>query len=150
MQRCIAIGTIGIGLLLAGCSQNMQTTDTAGVLAPGQTAPATTGSTTADSSATPVMPQIDKKSCEEVKVEMVAFKEAKIPQKLEQFGQSKYTPTAEELSRFQRYVEVNQAMKSRCAAMLQAEKPAEGTKKKKKAKVLEQAPAQPAATESSG
>jgi hypothetical protein len=147
MQRCIATVTIGLGLTLAACSQGPQTTGTTGAIAPGQTA---TGTAVADASSTSVMPQVDKKSCEEIKVEMTAFQEAKIPQKLEQFGQSKYTPTADELPRFQRYVEVNQAMKSRCASMLQAEKPADTTKKKKKTKVIEQAPAEPAATDSSG
>jgi hypothetical protein len=152
MQRCIAIGITGLGLLLAACSQGTQSTGTTGAIAPGQGAPATTGTTAADASTALVLPQVEKKSCEEIKVEMVALQEAKIPQKLEQFGQSKYTPTAEELPRFQRYVEVNQAMKSRCASMLQAEKPAETTKKKKKVKVLEQAPAAPEApvTDSSG
>lgn len=151
MQRTIGITIFGLGLLLAGCSQSTQTTGTTGAVAPGQTAPAATGTTTADASSAAVLPQVDKKSCEELKVELTGFQEAKIPQKLEQFGQSKYTPTPEELPRFQRYVQVNQNMKTRCAAM-QAEKPAETTKKKKKKVKIEQAPATPEApvTDSSG
>ncbi len=117
MQRTIGITILGLGLLLAGCSQSTQTTGTTGAVAPGQTAPASTGTTTADASSAAVLPQVDKKSCEELKVELTGFQEAKIPQKLEQFAQSKYTPTAEELPRFQRYVQVNQNMKTRCAAM---------------------------------
>lgn len=151
MQRTIAITALGLGLLLAGCAQSTQTTGTTGAVAQGQAAPAT-GAATTDASAAAVLPQVDKKSCEELKVEMTGFQEAKIPQKLEQFAQSKYTPTAEELPRFQRYVQVNQNMKTRCAAMMQAEKPAETTKKKKKKTIIEQAPAKPeaTATESSG
>lgn len=151
MRHSIGLGVMGIGLLLAGCSQDMQSTGTTGVVATGQ-APAATGTATADASTTPVLPQVDKKSCEELKVELTAFKDAKVPQKLEQFAQSKYTPTAEELPRFQRYVEVNQSMKTRCAAMLQAEKPTETKKTKKKVKILEQAPAETtnATPESSG
>ena len=152
MQRFIGISLLGLGLLLAGCSQSTQTTGTTGAVAPGQTAPAATGTTTADASSAAVLPQVDKKSCEELKVELTGFQEAKIPQKLEQFAASKYTPTAEELPRFQRYVQVNQNMKTRCAAMQQAEKPAETTKKKKKKTKIEQAPATPEApaTDSSG
>ncbi|MEZ5926250.1 MAG: hypothetical protein R3D57_17910 [Hyphomicrobiaceae bacterium] len=149
MRRCITIGAIGLTLALAACSQGAQTTGTTGAIAPSQ-ADATAGTATADATAAAVLPQVDKKSCEELKVEFTSFQEAKIPQKLEQFAQSKYTPTAEELPRFQRYVQVNQAMKSRCATMMQAEKPAEATKvaKKKKKTILEQAP--PATSESSG
>lgn len=148
----------GIALLLAGCAQDNQATGTTGVVAPGQAAPA--AGTTADASAAAVLPQVDKKSCEELKVEMTGFTDAKIPQKLEQFGQSKYTPTPDELPRFQRYVEVNQSMKTRCAAMQKADKPADAPKKKKKktAKVESTTPVAPApaatpeaaATDSSG
>lgn len=151
MQRLIVISILGTGLLLAGCAQSTQTESTTGAVAPGQAAPAA-GAASADASSAAVLPQVDKKSCEELKVELTGFEEAKIPQKLEQFAASKYTPTAEELPRFQRYVQVNQNMKTRCAAMMQqAEKPAETTKKKKKTKV-EKAPATPEApaTESSG
>lgn len=130
MRHLIGGAVVGIALLLAGCAQDNQATGTTGVVAPGQTAPA--AGTATDASAAAVLPQVDKKSCEELKVEMTSFTEAKIPQKLEQFGQSKYTPTPDELPRFQRYVEVNQSMKTRCAAMMQAEKPADTTKKKKK------------------
>ena len=150
MQHTIAIAALGLGLLLGGCSQSTQTTGTTGAVASGQTAPPT-GAATTDASSAAVLPQVEKKSCEELKVELTGFQEAKIPQKLEQFAQSKYTPTPEELPRFQRYVQVNQNMKTRCAAM-QAEKPAETTKKKKKKVKIEKAPATPEApaTESSG
>lgn len=143
MRHLIGGAVVGITLLLAGCAQDNQATGTTGVVAPGQTPPA--AGTATDASAATVMPQVDKKSCEELKVEMASFTEAKIPQKLEQFGQSKYTPTPDELPRFQRYVEVNQSMKTRCAAMMQAEKPAEKPKKKKKKTTVEGAAA-PAAT----
>lgn len=130
MRHLIGGTVVGIALLLAGCAQDNQATGTTGVVAPGQATPA--AGTAADASAAAMLPQVDKKSCEELKVEMTSFTEAKIPQKLEQFGQSKYTPTPDELPRFQRYVEVNQSMKTRCAAMMQAEKPADAPKKKKK------------------
>lgn len=154
MRHLIGGAVVGIALLLAGCAQDNQATGTTGVVAPGQT-PAAAGTAT-DASASTVMPQVDKKSCEELKVEMASFTDAKIPQKLEQFGQSKYTPTPDELPRFQRYVEVNQSMKTRCAAMIQAEKPTEKPKKKKKKTTVEGAAAAPAAapeapaTDSSG
>lgn len=146
MRHLIGGAVVGISLLLAGCAQDNQATGTTGVVAPGQSA-ATAAGTTADASAAAVLPQVDKKSCEELKVEMTSFTEAKIPQKLEQFGQSKYTPTPDELPRFQRYVEINQSMKTRCATMMQAEKPADAPKKKKKKKTtVEGAAAAPAAT----
>lgn len=145
MKRLIGGAAIGITLLLAGCAQDTQATGTTGVVAPGQTAPA--AGTSADASAATILPQVDKKSCEELKVEMTSFTEAKIPQKLEQFGQSKYTPTADELPRFQRYVEVNQSMKTRCAAMMKAEKPVEPPKKKKKKTTVEGTAAPAAAPE---
>jgi hypothetical protein len=144
MKQLLGGAAIGISLLLAGCAQDTQATGTTGVVAPGQTAAPAAGAT-ADGSAATILPQVDKKSCEELKVEMASFADAKIPQKLEQFGQSKYTPTADELPRFQRYVEVNQSMKTRCAAMMQAEKPAATTTKKKKKTTVEGA-ASPAAT----
>ncbi|MFO1170586.1 MAG: hypothetical protein U1E49_06395 [Hyphomicrobiaceae bacterium] len=131
MRHLIGGAVVGISLLLAGCAQDTQATGTTGVVAPGQTAAPAAGTAT-DASAAAVLPQVEKKSCEELKVEMTSFTEAKIPQKLEQFGQSKYTPTPDELPRFQRYVEVNQSMKTRCATMMQAEKPADAPKKKKK------------------
>lgn len=86
-------------------------------------------------------------SCDALKAELATASADKIPQKLAQFGQAKYVPTAEESARFARYVEVSKASKAKCgtsAATTKKTKQAtvKTTKKKKATETtMESAPA---------
>jgi hypothetical protein len=126
-------------VFLAGCSAIGQPEQTAAIApppaaAPGGTAPAATGTPVAAADGT-VVPgakgapvattaaqavPVAMAECDALKVELAAFKTDKIPEKLAQFGQSKYTPTPDESTRFARYVAVNQASKQKCTTTASA------------------------------
>ncbi len=101
---------------LAGCSTNNGSDATAAIA--GTAAPAAI----AAAPLVPALPPVNSATCEQVKAELTTLGADKIPQKLAQFGQSKYTPTADETAKFTRYVELNQASKSRCVTAATTQK----------------------------
>ncbi len=128
---------------LAGCSTNNGSDATAAIA--GTAAPAAI----AAAPLIPALPPVNSATCEQVKAELATLGADKIPQKLAQFGQSKYTPTADETARFTRYVELNQASKSRCvtaAATQKKQKTAAATSTTKTVKVTKTAKAPTATT----
>ncbi len=131
-RTSLSITVLLTAALLAGCTATGEVEQTAAIAgqtgaAPGGTAPAVaangtaSGQVVANAQGAPVATTaaqavpVAMAECEQLKTEMVAFKADKIPEKLAQFGQSKYSPTPEESSRFARYVAVSQANKAKCA-----------------------------------
>jgi hypothetical protein len=129
-----------VGSALAGCSSN-NGSDATSAISGAATTPsaAVAGSTQQAAPLVPALPPVENATCEELKTELTALGAEKIPQKLAQFGQSKYTPTPDESAKFTRYVEVNQASKARCKTA--TADPAPAKKKQKTAAATVNAPA---------
>lgn len=130
MKALQILGSAGIlfGMaLLAGCSTNEVAPASTAAIAPQDAAAVATATPAVP--AAPPLPPVASASCETLKGELAGYVTDKLPQRLSQFSQSKYTPQDDELGKFKRYVEVSQAMKSRCATV-KAETPAVKPKKK--------------------
>jgi hypothetical protein len=128
---------IVVPAVLAGCSSSSDLNQTAaiaapaatGVAAPGGTAPAVMGEdgqvvvgakgAPVATTAVQAVP-VAMADCDQLKLELASFKADKTAEKLAQFGQSKYTPTPDESTRFARYVAVNQANKEKCGTVASA------------------------------
>lgn len=148
----LAGGLLLLTVALSACSTTNSPEQTAAISATGQPAQAAIA-------AAPPLPDVNTATCDQLGAELASMKTAKIPDKLSQFGQSKYTPTSDEVSKFTRYVSVSNANKARCAPakkqVAQATKKktttaaaATVTTKKKQATVAAQ-PAAPAAADTS-
>lgn len=119
LRMALAISLFAVAGLAGGCS-SMDGLGTTSSITPAET-PAVAAVPAEPPK--PIKPNVASMSCESLKDEMTAFTAAKVPQRLAQFGQSKYTPTPDETAEFSRYVEVNQASKARCTPK-KAEAPA--------------------------
>lgn len=118
MRGLAASSCLSIVVLLAGCSSNPTADTTAAIATPASAQPAVP--------APPPVPAVALLTCDQLKGEIETLKAAKVPDRLADFGKSKYKPTPDELVRFTRYVEVKEATAANCETASKVK-----TKKKK-------------------